>query len=205
MVAVKKRKPATIQNTNESVRRCSAESNAPVSRSWRQSWYLRNCESLYTEGRLGRCCTGLLLRFVVQCRFAYEAWPSTGRGVARASRIRENKNRENFFWRVWTLFRENLHQRKFPLYGNIHRWFKPHYSHRKQSRQNCLCWQPLSSYPLVRISMLQKLNLTISTPQNAENKICVIIMAYGCMPYVGMTLKKVAATLKVMLKMSALD
>ena len=30
-------------------------------------------------------------------RFAYGAWLSTGRGVARASRIRENKNRENFF------------------------------------------------------------------------------------------------------------
>jgi len=45
MVAVEKRKPATIQNTNESVRRSkvveaeisSAESNAPVSRLWRQS------------------------------------------------------------------------------------------------------------------------------------------------------------------------
>ena len=54
--------------------------------------------------------------------------------------------------------------------SNMHRWFKPHYSHRKQSRQNYLRWQPLSSYLLVRISMLQKLNLTISTPQNAEKK-----------------------------------
>ena len=108
------------QRICETLRTCceaeisSAKSNAPVSHLWWQSWYLRNCESLHTEGRLGRCCTGLLLRFVVQCRFAYEAWPSTGRGVARASRIRENKNRENFFWRIWTLFHENLHQRKFP-------------------------------------------------------------------------------------------
>ena len=37
---------------------------------------------------------------------------STGRGVVRASLFRENINRENL--RVWTLFRENLHQRKFP-------------------------------------------------------------------------------------------
>jgi len=122
MVAVKKNQPATIQNTNKSVRRSAvveveisnAESNTPVSHLWRQSWYLRNCESLYTKGRSGRCCTGLLLQFVVQCHFAYGAWPSTGRGVARESHIRENKNCENFFWRVCTFLRENLHQQKFP-------------------------------------------------------------------------------------------
>ena len=82
------------QNTSKFVRRSevfefeiSSESNAPVSHPRRQYWYLRNCESLQTKERLGHCCTGLLLRFVVQCRFAYGAWPSTGRGVARASRI----------------------------------------------------------------------------------------------------------------------
>ena len=57
MVAVKKNQSATIQNTNKSVRRSavveveisSAESNAPVSHPRRQSWYLRNFESLHTK------------------------------------------------------------------------------------------------------------------------------------------------------------
>ena len=114
MVAVKKRKPATIQNTNESVRRSevveaeisSAESNAPVSRSWRQSRYLRNCESLYTVGRLGRCCPGLLLRFVVQCRFAYKAWPSAKTKTAKIS------SEESGRFSVKICTSEN-----FPLYG----------------------------------------------------------------------------------------
>ena len=129
MVAVMKRKLATIQNTNEPVRRSevvdveisSAEFNAPVSHSWRQSWYLRYCESLHTKGKLGRCCMGLLIRFVFQRRFAYGARPSTGRGVAGASCIRKNKNRENF--ESGRFSAKICTSENFPLCGSFHSRF----------------------------------------------------------------------------------
>ena len=48
--------------------------------------------------------------------FTCQAWPSTGRGVVRASCIRsvEIKTAKNVFKRVWRQFCEILHQRKFP-------------------------------------------------------------------------------------------
>ena len=54
---------------------------------------------------------------------------STGRGVVRASCI-PRKKPENFFWRVRTVFCENLRQQKFPLYGiEMSHPFRQNYPH----------------------------------------------------------------------------
>ena len=107
MVAVKKRKPATIQNTNESVRDAPKllKSRSAVLNPTRQ--FLARCCSLDTFVIVKASTQKDDWAVVAQaCFFAssfsvlrltYEAWPSTGGGVARASRIRENKNRKNFF------------------------------------------------------------------------------------------------------------
>ena len=124
MVTVKKRKPATIQNTNKSVRDAMKllKSRSSVLNPMRQ--FLAHCCSLDTFviakastqkedwAVVAQACFFASSFSVL--RLAYEAWPSTGRGVAGASCIHKNKNRKNFFWRVWTLFRENFHQQKFP-------------------------------------------------------------------------------------------
>ena len=124
MVAVKKRTPATIQNTNESLRDTPKllKSRSAVLNPMHR--FFAHCCSLDTFVIAKASTQKEDWAIVAQAcffassfsvlRLAYEAWPPTGRGVAIVSGIHENKNRKNFFWRVWTLFRENLHQRKFP-------------------------------------------------------------------------------------------
>ena len=116
MVAVKKNQPATIQNTNKSVRRSEVveRSRSAVLNPTRRFLARGGCLDTFVISKastqkedqavVAQAC------FFIQCRFAYGAWPSTGRGVARESRIRENKNREN----LHAFPHENLHQRKFP-------------------------------------------------------------------------------------------
>ena len=89
----------------------SAESNMPVSHSLLQSWFFRYCESLHTKGRLGRCCTGLFLCFVIQCSLVH-IW-----GVARVSRIREIETAKISSEESGCFFGKICTSENFPLYG----------------------------------------------------------------------------------------
>ena len=91
--------------------------NKPVSLLRQQSWYFRNCKSLHTKGRVGHCCTSLLIRFVVQCRIF-------GSHVGRGHQLIEvwlkhhvlKLRKLSFFWRVWMHFHEFCTSKNFLLH-----------------------------------------------------------------------------------------
>ena len=127
MVTVKKRKPATIQNTNESVRdapKLSKSRSAVLNPMCR---FLARCCSLDTFVIAKASTQKENWAVVVQAcffassfsvlRFTYEVWTSTGRGVVSVSRIREietakisSEESGRFFGKICT-------SENFPLYG----------------------------------------------------------------------------------------
>ena len=130
MVTVKKRKPATIQNANESVR------NAPkLSKS--RSAVLNPTRRFLSHGGspdtfvIAKASTQRKIRPLLHklasslrhsvsfLRFTYGAWLSTGRGVARASRIRGNKNREISSKESGRFSAKICTSENFPLYGSL--------------------------------------------------------------------------------------
>ena len=102
MVAVKKNQPATTQNTNESVReatKLSKSRSAVLNPTHRFLSHDGSLDTfLFAKASTQRKIRPLLHKLasslchsVSFLRFAYGAWLSTGRGVARASRIHKNK------------------------------------------------------------------------------------------------------------------